>query len=184
MTRPLLKRRRAGLALVTAVALLVTGCSVETALPVPDCFQGGSSLIVAQSVPTADFVPCFLSMPPGWERDTVKIDENGTRVRLDSDRAGSNAAVLHYVPTCDFSAAVAVPSDQDGADRYDNVERVEPGFRAKRYYVFTGGCIWWEFDFDDGASASLSIELGDALALWTRDAVNQNIRESFIDEEL
>ena len=43
---------------------------------------------------------------------------------------------------------------------------------------------WWDFDFDDGVSAALSIEVGNALMLLTRDTINAGIRETFIDEEL
>ena len=75
-------------------------------------------------------------------------------------------------------------SEHDGADRYEYIEQVAPGFRSQRYYTFGGGCMWWEFDFDDDATAALSIELGDRLVIVTRDAVNESIRESFIDEDL
>ena len=185
-------RRRSGHAIVVALALFTAGCSVEDSLDAPDCVRGGSAIIVAQSVPTADLIPCLGPLPTGWEVDTVKIDQDGTVIRLDSDRAGEGAAGLHYADTCDTGDAVPVPSGQDDADRFDNVETGEPGdsgsLRGQRYYVFSGGCVWWEFDFvgadDSVVLFSLSLELGNTLSLVTRDWLNESIRENFIDEEL
>jgi hypothetical protein len=172
--------------LATAVIILLatTACSVEEATPLPYCERDGSGLLAAQSVPTADLLPCFDSLPAGWEVNSVVIDQDHTQVVLDSDRAGMGAARLRFEDGCDLGPAVEVPSSQDGADQFEFIEQVEPGFQAQRYFVFPGGCAWWEFDFDDGASAALSIELGDQVTLLSRELVNQNIRETFIDEEL
>ena len=177
-------RRLILLRLAAVLGLVAAACSVEHALPVPDCQRGESALIVAQSVPTADFVPCLDPLPTGWVADTTKIDQDGTVIRLSSDRAGAGAASLHYAETCEVGEAVSVPSDQEGAEAFEYVERIEHGFRADRHYVFAGGCVWWEFDFDADASATLSIELQDRLTLVTREFLNESIRENFIDEEL
>ena len=151
---------------------------------VPYCEREGSGLIATQSVPSAELVPCFNSIPAGWEVDTVTIDQDGTQVILDSDRAGVGAARLRFEDECDLGEAVEVPSDQEAAHQFEFVEQVVPRFRAQRYYVFTGGCAWWDFDFDDDASAALSIELGSQVSLITRELVNENVRQSFIDEDV
>jgi hypothetical protein len=185
-------RRRSVHAIFLAIALFAVGCSVEDSLPIPSCVDGGSAFIVAQSVPTGDLIPCFDPLPTGWEVESVKINQDGTVIRLDSDRAGEGAAGLHYADACDTGEAVPVPSDHDGADRFDNVETGEPGdsgsLRGQRYYVFSGGCVWWDFDFvgadDSVVLFSLSLELGNTLSLVTRDWLNESIRENFIDEEL
>lgn len=166
------------------LALTGLACSVEEALPAPDCIQGDSGLIVAQSVPSADLVPCFLTVPAGWNVSSVRIDQDGTVVKFDSDRAGGDAGVLHFVEVCEPGSAVEITSDQEGADRLELIDELGHGFRARRYYLFPGGCVWWDFDFDDGAPAGLSVELGNSLLLITREAINENISQSFIDEEL
>lgn len=166
------------------VASALSACSIEDTMSLPDCERGESGLISAQSVPTAELVPCFTRLPAGWEPESIKIDQDGTRIRFDSDRAGGGAAVLWFRESCDLDDAVSEPSEHDGAARYDYIDRVEPGFRADRYHVFGGGCVWWEFDFDDGVPAGLSVEVGNSLVLLTRQSVNDNIRENFIDEEL
>lgn len=170
--------------LLGVVSLIAAGCSVEQLLPPPDCVQGDSSLIVAQSVPGAELVPCLDGVPDGWNVASVIINENGTDILFDSDRAGEDAAHLRYKRSCDLGDAVLVPNDQAGAQTFEYIERLEPGFRGSRYFTFDGGCVWWEFDFDNDASATLSVELRNTLVFFTRDQVNQNIRDSFIDEEL
>ncbi|MDH3753721.1 MAG: hypothetical protein OEU32_07595 [Acidimicrobiia bacterium] len=167
----------------SAVLLVAAACSVELATPPPGC-AGGSGLIAAQSVPTAEQIPCFEDLPEGWSFATVNVNQNGTVVRLDSDRAGTTAATLRFEENCDLGAAVAVPSNVDEVERFDFIERLEPSFRAQTYYVFDGGCVTLEFDFDRGASATESVALDDIVAFVSRQDLNESIRESFIDEEL
>ncbi len=42
-------------------------------------------------------------------------------IELDSDRAGSGAAVLRYTESCDRGPAVRIPSDEEGAVRWANI---------------------------------------------------------------
>ncbi len=177
-------RVRLTLGAAAMLAVVVSACSVEEALPHPNCQAGGSVFIAAQSVPSADFAPCFNPFPTGWEVTSVKIDQDGTLIDLDSDRAGSHAAKLRYAETCERGEAVHIPTDHGGVAAFEYIERLEPGFRAERYFVFSGGCVWWEFDFDNDAPAALSIELGNSLDLRTRVSLNEMMSESFIDEEL
>jgi hypothetical protein len=171
------------MSILAVLVFTVAACSVEDVMTAPDCQSGGSILISAQSVPTADLLPCFNPLPPGWEIVQVQITQDGTKVQLNSDRAGQGAASLHFEDSCDTGGAALVPSDQAGAERYELIESVAPDFRGQRFYVFPGGCVWWDFDFSADASASLSIELGDALTLVTRLALREDISETFIDED-
>lgn len=177
-------RRWAVVGALTLLGGATTACSIEDAQPVPSCLEGDTLMIGAQSVPTAQLLPCFEPLPAGWDVDNVRIDQDGTIIRLDSDRAGDDAAIFHFTSTCELGDAVRTPSEHDGATRFEFVERLEPGFRARRFYLFDGGCIWWEFDFDADATAALSIELGDRLQTISRDDFNDIMRETFIDEPL
>jgi hypothetical protein len=177
--------RPASILAVGVVAMVaVAGCAVDEVMPAPNCTEGNSLLIAAQSVPEALLVPCLERLPDGWAVSSVAIDEDETIVRFDSDRAGDDAAVLRYGSSCDVSAAVSVASDLAMAERFDEIRRLEPGFRAERSYVFPGGCISWTFDFDRGASATQSVAIGDALSVVTRRELNENIRNDFLDAEL
>ena len=114
----------------------------------------------------------------------MKIDQDGTIIRLDSDRAGTSAAVLRYREACNREEALAVTSDQVGVDRFQFRDRSQAGYHALRYYVFAGGCVWWEFDLAEDALATLAIELERTVSLYTRDFINESIRQNFIDKEL
>ena len=185
-----------------ATLFVLVSCSVQQTLPPPTCFSGGTHLIVAQSVRSASQIPCLLDLPTGWTVATVQVNEHHSVITLDSDRAGEGAAVLRLEEACDVTDAVSAPSDLialEAADlgldidpdapptrveRFDLIEQVRPSFRAERFYVFPGGCVSWTFDFDKGASATESVSIGNALALFSRQNLQDMVREGFIDEEI
>lgn len=182
---PARARPGAGLPAVVLAIGVLTGCSVAEHLTAPFCQGESSSAIIAvQSVPSATLVPCLDPLPAGWEVARTDIDETGTTVLLDSDRAGAAAARFHFVASCDPTGAIQVPSVHPDTARYELVHSVSPRFSSDRFHVFTGGCVWWEFDFDIGAPAALSVELGNTLQLASRQEVNDVLRETFVDAEL
>jgi hypothetical protein len=85
---------------------------------------------------------------------------------------------------CDVRHTVSVATDVPAADRYDFIERLLPAFRGERYYIFPGGCVWWQFEFDNGTSATEAVAIGEALVLLSRDDLRRNVRENFIDEDI
>lgn len=178
-------RRRACsvVALAVFAASGFAACSTEQTLPPPWCWRSGSGLIVAQSVTTATQIPCLLDLPNGWSVGTVRVDDNHTRVSLNSDRAGDAAAVLRFDEECDVGDAVRTPTPLP-ADRYDLIEQVEPSFRAKRFYVFPGGCASWTFAFDAGADAGESVLIGDTLSMVSREDLQRSISDTFVDETI
>lgn len=184
--RPAMRVGGFGRAVVVAAVLLplAAACSIEEALPIPGCADGGTTILAAQSVPSAEQVPCFDPLPAGWNVVSTVIDEDGTVIRFDSDRAGQGAAVFHFVDRCETGTAVPVPSEYEGTDQYELIEGVVPAFRGQRFHVFAGGCMRWDFEFAPDAESALSIELGDRLRMINRDELNDAIRSSFIDEEV
>lgn len=195
-------RRRAIGAVGLATLFVLASCSVEQTLPPPNCSSGGTVLIVAQSVRSASQVPCLADLPTGWTVAAVRVNEHHSVITLDSDRAGEGAAVLRLEESCDVTDAVPARNDlvpleatdlgmgidasppQEPAERFDLIERVQPSFRAERFYVFPGGCVSWTFDFDEGASATESLSIGNALVLTSRQQLQEGIREGFVDEEI
>ena len=195
-------RRRAIGAVGLATLFVLASCSVEQTLPPPNCSSGGTVLIVAQSVRSASQVPCLADLPTGWTVAAVRVNEHHSVITLDSDRAGEGAAVLRLEESCDVTDAVPARNDlvpleatdlgmgidasppQEPAERFDLIERVQPSFRAERFYVFPGGCVSWTFDFDEGASATESLSIGNALVLTSRQQLQDGIRDVFVDEEI
>ncbi len=145
----------------------------------PYCSGDGSAMLAAQSVPSADLIPCLGALPPGWEIETTRVNQDGTTVRFDSDRAGEEAVVFHFADECDTRGTVAVPSPDPRIERVDRVVRLEPDFVASWYYLVEGGCWWWDFDLVDGASATFAVEIDDTLSWFSRDELNALFSESF-----
>lgn len=172
------------LALFLTTASRAEGCSLENALAPTACSAAESVVIRARSVPAAEFVPCLDPLPKSRTATSATINPDGTEVHLDSHRAGMEAARLHYRQTFDIDGAAAVPAGFEGAGAFQYIERIEPGFRAGRHYVFPGGCVRRKFDFDPEASATLSIQLQHCLNIIPRQLPNDSIGENFIDEEL
>jgi hypothetical protein len=176
---------RSRIAVVVVLLVVITACSVSETISQPSCSAGNTSaLVVAQSVATATFIPCFEDLPAGWEVDSADITQAGTTIAIDSDRAGFSAATLRFQSACDTAGAVATPSDYDGTERFELIHQISPRFQADRFYLFEGGCIWWQFDFDIGVPSAMSVELGNSLVLFDRTEFNDSLRLTSVDEDL
>lgn len=159
-----------------AVVLLGSACGAEsTILGKPSCPD--HLVLVAQSVPDAEFVPCLDDLPGGWSVSTVSIGHNGTTVTLDSDRAGFGAAKFAYRDQCDVSGMGRLPSEQDGVRVHEEIARLEGGLESTRYFVFDRGCVTVRFDFDGFGDIEYARDLLDSLLLVSRDDLNENIRQ-------
>lgn len=156
----------------------------EGAVRPPYCDRPGSDLILAQAVPTAAMVPCLLEIPAGWSVSDTSVNQDRAVIHFDSDRAGLDAAVLHFDETCDPSGAVSVPNDDSRIDRYDRVDSVDPGYEASWYSVVEGGCWWWDFAFQDDVSATFAVEIDAGVRARSRSDLNARLAETFIDEPL
>jgi hypothetical protein len=148
-------RRTAALVLVAGLALSVAGCSssdTTAATGVPACSVGTSGaagnavLLMAQSVPTASWVPCVRSaVPTGWAYLHLDARNGIATFSFDSDLFGQPAVTVRLEPSCDTAGATPVPSDREGMTRFERVQQTSPSFLGQRYYVFPGGCITFAF---------------------------------------
>jgi hypothetical protein len=101
-------------------------------------------VLMAQSVPTASWVPCLNPLPPGWHFTEMNARNGSARFYLDSDRndiESPRAIEVLLTESCDTTGASRVPSDRDGMRRFERVTQVSPTYVGSRYYVFDGGCI-------------------------------------------
>ena len=167
--------------LVVAFAAVGAACSVRDTLPAPTCGPDSSIIIVAQSVPTASYVPCLDELPAGWMVSTVEVNQDHSVVTLDSDRAGQSAATLRFERTCAIGAVA--PTDRPDIARRLVVDRSASSFSAQSYYGFPGGCVTLLFDFDRGAPAAESRALAESLVLLSREELNEDIRQ-FVGEDV
>jgi hypothetical protein len=154
----------------TLLTLLAGGClsgcaSNSTAITEPPlCRSDGDGadnavILMAQSVPSASWVPCIGSaLPLGWSFDRLDARNGVSRFWLDSDRDGPEAIEVRLERSCDTSGATRIASDREGMRRMERVFRVSPSFSGDRYYVFDGGCLTFAFRLDSDSP-------GEALAL-------------------
>ncbi len=137
----------------TATALLGTtlltgGCTASTSVSgaLPGCATGDDAgaangvVLMAQSVPTASWVPCVESVPVGWTFAGLDAQSGSARFWLDSDRDGAHAIEVVLTEDCDTAGATEIPTDQEGLRRFERVTQVSPQYHGRRHYVFDGGC--------------------------------------------
>ena len=98
-------------------------------------------VLMAQSVPSASWVPCLEGMPLGWHFAGMDVDRGSARFWLDSDRDGLRAIEIRLTGSCSTSRATEIPSDRPEMRRLERVNQVTPLYIGRRYYVFDGGCI-------------------------------------------
>jgi membrane-associated phospholipid phosphatase/tRNA A-37 threonylcarbamoyl transferase component Bud32 len=144
----------------------------------PDCGTGDVAMMVAQSVPSATLVPCIATLPAGWELGGVRVKRDRSTFWLDSDLAGGRAVEATLTPRdeCDISDAAPVPSDEVGTERYEQPERLPPGLRSTRFYLFPGGCVTYRFEFDDEATPGLIFSVDQAVAFQPRSTLLDHVR--------
>jgi hypothetical protein len=146
-------RPRAAALLSGALApLLLSGCvgvsSFESELLACEAGDEGAPtngvVLMAQSVPTASWVPCLNPLPPGWHFTDLDARNGSATFFLDSDRNdmdAQRAMEVELTGSCDTAGASRVPSDREGMRRFERVTQVSPTYIGNRYYVFEGGCI-------------------------------------------
>ncbi|WP_236830245.1 hypothetical protein [Blastococcus sp. KM273128] len=111
------------------------------------CEEGDAGLpangvvLMAQSVPSAAWVPCLEAMPLGWDLAGLEATESSARFWLDSDRDGLRALEVELTASCDTTGATEIPSEREGMRRWERVEQVSPQYVGTRSYVFAGGCL-------------------------------------------
>jgi tRNA A-37 threonylcarbamoyl transferase component Bud32 len=147
-------------------------------LRTPDCQRPQDELIlIAQSVPSASRVPCLDSLPVGWSFDSLYVRDGSSRFTLSYDRAHSRPVTVSLTPRCSTSGATRVPSDEEGASRFERIRAVGRVFSGDRIYTFEGGCVRYSFDFDSPRSASLANEVSLGLGFLSREEGNQILRK-------
>jgi hypothetical protein len=167
------KAMQATLALAVA-ALLLGGCGTAGNHTAPFCPEGGrdtgATVLMAQSVPSAAYVPCIANFPAGWTFGGERIRNGRAEFWLNSDRAGFRAVTVRLTATCDVSKAVEVPPEttEPGVRRYEEPNSLPPQFFGNRYYVFPGGCVTYSFAFSRGGSFAQAVEATQALSFVSR----------------
>lgn len=109
------------------------------------CQESSSIVLLAQSVPTAQLIPCLTEGAEGWIITETSFTSDGSTVHLSTgDLAGADWTIT-LTPTCSPDAAATERSYTDQGDRYVVVgtTTTDPDSRAEtdtEWYRFDGGC--------------------------------------------
>ena len=138
-------------ALLLALVVGISGCASDNSASsrLPTCVEGDVAngvILMAQSVPSATWVPCLrTNLPLGWSFVHLEARNGSSRFWLDSDRDGDKAIEVLFEKSCDTAGATEIPSDRAGLQRFERVRLTTPRYEGERYYVFDGGCITFVF---------------------------------------
>ena len=182
MKRPALL---AGLAL--AGSSVLAGCGANTpvtatlgGLPLCTAPAGrvnGGLLIQAQSVPSAQWLPCVRDIPIGWGfADLVPKDGEST-FSLNSERDGDRAVAVVLAPSCTHDGTTEVPSEQPEMRRYERVARVSHGYAGDRFYTFDGGCVTYRFNLRGTTRAEPVATISASLSFISRTTLANRLQE-------
>jgi hypothetical protein len=160
---------------VLVAAAVVPACSPRD-VNVASCGEESDPwILIAQSVPSATFLPCVGRLPAGWIVSGARIQRGSYTAWLDSDRAGPHALEIRLTPTCDVSRAVEIPvaDAPTGVRTFEQPMSLSPQFAADRFLTFDGGCITYAFRFTMDAPATLAFEVQQALDVRPREDVRK-----------
>jgi hypothetical protein len=132
----------AGCANVASIVSAPVACRTDAEGP-----PANGVVLMAQSVPTATWVPCVNPLEPGWRIAGMDARNGSAEFYLDSDRNNlDDEEVPHTITvvlteSCDTEGASVVPPDREGMVRLERVTQINPTYLSERFYVFEGGCI-------------------------------------------
>ncbi len=180
--------------------MMLAACTVSPtndAMPRCDPEAGPSPALVlaAQSVPTAELVPCVNHLQPGWEFDEFDTRKGRTRFWLDSDQTGRAFLVVTLEAACDIGDAEEVPggrdprlplaSDHPGTRRFFDIMQVLPQedsagvgqYRGVWYFRFEGGCVTYRFAAEGQSLETLPEDVAQALGFVPSEDLRRLARE-------
>jgi hypothetical protein len=165
-----------------AVSCINTGQIAEEVGRQPNCTNPPGTvrrgvLIMAQSVPSATWLPCIKGLPPGWTFDELRPADGETTMFFNSDRDGRHALAVVLSPSCDVSGATEVPSEYPEMRRFERVTRVSRGYGGERHYEFLGGCVTYRFNLQGSTRAEPVAAISESLSFLSRRNLDERVRE-------
>jgi hypothetical protein len=163
-------------AAVTAAAAMLTGCA-GTGGSVPGCGDPLRVAIIAQSVPSASYLPCIRDLQPGWDTSGFDPARDGTSFLLNSDRSPGRPVTVRLAAACRPGDASPSPARAPGALGYLRLDSLSPRFAGTLYDVFPGGCVSYRFDFTLGSQIALVEQFEGAVGLYPRQQLRLVVKQ-------
>jgi hypothetical protein len=178
--RPAQRRASRVSAAAAAAALAAVGTLTGCALSqdtVPRCGDFQRLAIIAQSVPTASYVPCILQLPQGWSTSAFDPHRGGTRFLLESDRAPGRPVRVELRSRCAIAGDSPEPPRAEGVLTYMRPRSTSPDYAGALFDVFPGGCVTYRFDFIRGPHIALMDQWQSAVGLYPRQQLRLDLRK-------
>ncbi len=160
-------------ALVLALAVTTTSCAGRSDT-MPSCETTSRLALVAQSVPSASYVPCIAELPTGWSFDEAEVNDDGTTIWLESDRA-DRPIIVTLRPSCEIGDATPIEPSEEGTRTYQRVDSIDPRYAGAFIDVFPGGCVESRYDFERGPHVALITDLQRAIDVASRRQLRQDL---------
>jgi len=157
-------------------AAAITGCA-SFGGAVPGCGDPLRLAIVAQSVPSASYLPCLSDLPQGWDASGFNPTQASTSFLLNSDRSPGQPVTVRLTAACDVSHASPSPARAPGALSYTRLDSISPRFTGRLYDVFPGGCVTYTFDFALGSQIALMEQFEQAVGLYPRQQLRLVLKQ-------
>jgi hypothetical protein len=156
------------LAAVTLAASALLAGHTAVSQAVPACGDPLRIAIIAQSLPSASYLPCVRALPQGWNASGFDPSQTGTSFLLNSDRSPGRPVVVRLTATCAPGDASPSPPRAPGVVTYTRLSSIAPRFAGSLYDVFPGGCVSYAFDFALGSQIALMEQFERAVGLYPR----------------
>jgi hypothetical protein len=160
-----------------ATVLLAAGCGLTTETAVPHCGEPERLAVVAQSVPTAAYLPCLRGLPQGWRVTAFTVERGRSEVSLLSDRSGGHPVHVTLTNRCDVRGASPAPARAEGVRSYVRLASITPDYTGTLYDAFAGGCLRSVFAFPRGPHIPLLEDLSAAVGLVSRQDLRLALRK-------
>jgi hypothetical protein len=132
--------RRVVIPLALVVVLLSAGCSQVAENREPWCRPTPATILVAQSVPSAELVPCVRFLPEGWTFASFEASDAGARFAIAAPEEADGTADLSFTESCTDPAGRTVRTDEPGTQLLHEIRSDEP-YRASWTYLAEGECV-------------------------------------------
>jgi hypothetical protein len=139
-------------------------------------------VLLAQSVPTAQAVPCLRQIPLDWTVREAKVKRGNARITLGYVPQMDQAFTIELTRKCDPGDAAESASDQPGMRRFDRPLREGTHYSEERYYVGSGSCTTFRFDLRGAGAAALAAEIWANLSFVDRPSLDRQIRDHTDDK--
>jgi hypothetical protein len=180
---------RRWLAVLAAAALVLGGCGdgvyvgTDEGDPAVDEFRcaqptgpSGMLVLIAQSVPPAQWVPCLSGEPGRWTMSQLEVRDGGATIGFGYQFGGPDRATIEMRPSCDTHGAKEVSSQHAGTRRY-NRDLVRGGRYANEiYFLYQGACTVLRFDLAATGAELRGAEFAGSLGFVARAELDRQIR--------